>query len=112
MREEGSLASTKTGSNDRSLTQMISRARLVKRRLPYQSPRRLVGIARAGGTWASRRLMSLRVQRMVSTCATISCRLHSLSRPRRTTSPPHETLPVKTRLEYHTVLSFEEGRVF
>src|SRR5208282_6574318 len=47
MKEDAPLASTITGSCDRSLMQMISGTCLTKTRLAYQSPRRLVG---EGGT--------------------------------------------------------------
>ena len=71
LKEDAPLASTITGSSDRSLMQMISGTRLTKTRLAYQLPRRLVG--EGGSTIASgpRSFRSLRVQRIVSTFQTI-----------------------------------------
>src|SRR5208282_2738622 len=67
MNEVGPFASIKMGSSDRSLMQMISFARLVKRMFAYQSPSRLLGGTGSKGPSSSRRLRSLCVQRMVST---------------------------------------------
>src|SRR5208282_4943534 len=106
MKDEGSPASTNTGSKDRSLTQMISRARRAKRKLAYQSPRRLVGSIRSEGTSASRPLRSLRVQRMISTYEAISWQLDLWSRPRRKSRLPTENPPCQDRLEYHMHLEF------
>ena len=58
-----------------------TRARLSQIR--SSKPTRLVGRV-SGGTSTSSRLRSLRVQRMVSTCDQMSCRLHSCSQPRGT----------------------------
>jgi hypothetical protein len=42
-KDDGFLAATNTGSKERSLTQIMSRRRLVKSRSPCQSPRQVVG---------------------------------------------------------------------
>src|SRR5208283_4180324 len=71
LKEHASLASTITGSSDRSLMQMIRGTRLTKTSLAYQLPRRLVG--EGGSTIASapKSFSSSRVQRIVSTFQTV-----------------------------------------
>ena len=66
-KEDLPLASTITGSSDRSLMQMISRTCLTKTSWAYQLPRRLVGEGRSTIGSAPRSFRSLRVQRIVST---------------------------------------------
>ena len=71
LKEDASLASTITGSSDRSLMQMMSGTRLTKTSLAYQLPRRLVGEGGSMIASAPRRFSSLRVQRIVSTFRTV-----------------------------------------
>ena len=71
LKEDASLASTITGSSERSLMQIISGMRLTKTSLAYQFPRRLVGEGGSMIASAPRRFSSLRVQRIVSTFQTV-----------------------------------------
>jgi hypothetical protein len=117
-RQDGGPASTETGSRVRLLTQMINRARPVKRRLAHQSPRQLVGCSGTEEASTSSRSRSLRLQRMVSTCDPISCRLHSCSQPRGTrgssyTGVQHDSRDPKrllVSLEYTSGRDVRAGR--